>query len=160
MALAIAAGAAQVAVLLGLAGLALAFLSLAHIMSYALRRTRMVARAATGRIVPVGDHAVLPIPARASVAGLSRRRMMTLICHYAGLAAMASIGLPTRARADCGDCAATYGSGYLDCITYYCNDIGQTCCPPGYPYLNHCDCTCYDGTGFDCGSYSNCNYCG
>ncbi|WP_269580677.1 hypothetical protein [Roseibium sp. Sym1] len=146
--------------ILGLAGGVFAVLSLAHVASYAVRRARMVARAAHGRIVPVGEHAVLPIPAGGPGEGLTRRGFAVLVLRYAGLAAVASIGLTARARADCGDCAATYGAGYLDCITYYCNDIGQTCCPPGYPYLNHCDCTCYDGTGFDCGSYSNCNYCG
>ena len=59
-----------------------------------------------------------------------------------------------------GRCSELYGPGWYDCITYFCNTEGIYCCPPGYPYLNHCDCLCYAGTNFPkpCSSYSNCAY--
>ncbi len=49
--------------------------------------------------------------------------------------------------------------GGLTCMTYFCGGTDRNpyvCCPPGFPYLNHCDCRCYDTTDFDCGSYSKC----
>lgn len=57
-----------------------------------------------------------------------------------------------------GQCAAEYGEGWYDCITNFCNTEGLFCCPPGHPYLNHCDCQCYESSDFDCKSYSNCRY--
>lgn len=45
----------------------------------------------------------------------------------------------------------------LICRTNYCGCNGCCCCPRGYPYLNHCDCNCYDGTDFDCRSFSKCH---
>jgi hypothetical protein len=50
--------------------------------------------------------------------------------------------------------------GQLTCMTYFCGGTDQNpyvCCPPGFPYLNHCDCKCYETTNFDCGSYSKCS---
>jgi hypothetical protein len=47
----------------------------------------------------------------------------------------------------------------LSCMTYFCGGTDKNpyvCCPPGAPYLNHCDCQCYPTTDFDCGSYSQC----
>ncbi len=87
---------------------------------------------------------------------LNRRQAVSLFARGALVAGLASVGYPRRAVAACGDC----GAGWHDCITNFCGTTGQVCCPQGYPYLNHCDCTCYDGTDFDCSSYSNCNYCG
>lgn len=89
-----------------------------------------------------------------------RRRVLQLFLQGCATAALAALVLPGRARAACGDCARQFGSGYHDCITNYCGTQGQVCCPPGFPYLNHCDCQCYDTTNFDCNSYSNCLYCG
>lgn len=43
----------------------------------------------------------------------------------------------------------------LTCITEFCNTDGIYCCPPGYPYLNHNDCLCYDVLP-DVPSYSQC----
>ena len=111
-------------------------------------------------IVPVktGKGPVAPVPV--FQATLSRRDATRMFFRVAMLAALATLPLPKRARAACGDCAATYGGGWYDCITYFCNTQGQTGCPPGSPYLNHCDCLCYDTTDFNCGSYSACQYCG
>lgn len=56
--------------------------------------------------------------------------------------------------------------GTLSCITNFCNTVGLYCCPSGYPYLNHCDCLCYQSNDFsgattengrDCKSYSYCS---
>jgi len=49
--------------------------------------------------------------------------------------------------------------GSLTCQTYMCGGTDKNpyvCCPSGYPYLNHCDCKCYDSSDFPCGSYSYC----
>ncbi|MBU4501589.1 MAG: hypothetical protein KKA79_03290 [Nanoarchaeota archaeon] len=45
--------------------------------------------------------------------------------------------------------------GTLTCITYFCNTDGIYCCPPGFPYLNHHDCLCYQEPP-DVNSYSQC----
>ncbi len=89
----------------------------------------------------------------------ARRRVLQLFLKGCATAAFAVLVLPRSARAACGDCAAQFGSGYHDCITNFCGTQGQVCCPPGFPYLNHCDCECYDTTNFNCNSYSNCLYC-
>lgn len=47
-------------------------------------------------------------------------------------------------------------SGWHECITHFCNNVGLYCCPKGYPYLSHCDCLCYNASP-DCNSYSRCN---
>ncbi|MDU8928856.1 DUF3624 family protein [Alisedimentitalea sp. MJ-SS2] len=139
--------------------LGLTVLVVAHVATFAARQTRQVIRTSRGETVRIGAHAALPV-AETVVKTMSRRQIIGLALRYAAVAGGATLGLTQRAQAACGDCAATFGAGYYDCITHFCNNVGQTCCPPGYPYLNHCDCICYDGTGFDCNSYSNCNYCG
>ena len=88
-----------------------------------------------------------------------RRQILQLFLKGCATAAFAVLVLPRPARAACGDCAEQFGSGYHDCITNFCGTQGQVCCPPGFPYLNHCDCQCYETTNFNCNSYSNCLYC-
>lgn len=66
-----------------------------------------------------------------------------------------------------GGTCKEHGAGWYDCVTNFCNTQGLICCPPGHPYLNHCDCKCYQSNDFsgaeteqgrNCQSYSNCNY--
>ena len=148
----------HVIIVLLLLTLLLTTLTASHIFVFALRHSRGKHLSDPDHIVKIGTHAALPV--QTAETHISRRKMLRSLLKYAAVAAVACVGLPNKAAAACGDCAATYGGGYYDCITYYCNDMGQTCCPPGYPYLNHCDCTCYDGTDFGCNSYSACQYCG
>ena len=132
-----------------------------HILMFALNHSRNTIHAQQGEVVRIGPHAALPVAHEvAHSPQMTRREMIGVAVKFASLAMAACLGLPRRANAGCGDCAAYFGAGYYDCITYFCNTQGQTCCPPGFPYLNHCDCICYDGNGFDCNSYSNCLYCG
>ncbi|MFQ5623468.1 MAG: hypothetical protein ACE5FS_08740 [Paracoccaceae bacterium] len=132
-----------------------------HILVFAWRRSTGGGMPGNPQTVKLGPHRALPIVRpRNPPERMSRRQVFRALLGNAAIAAAASAGLPRMARAACGDCAATFGAGYYDCITHFCNNVGQTCCPPGFPYLNHCDCICYDGTGFDCGSYSACQYCG
>lgn len=147
----------RIIILLSLLSLLLTTLTVAHILVFALRHSRGKHLSDPDHIIKIGTHAALPMQTGETY--ISRRQMLGSLFKYAAVAAVACIGLPNKAAAACGDCAATFGSGYYDCITYFCNDVGQTCCPPGYPYLNHCDCICYDGTSFDCNSYSACQYC-
>lgn len=131
---------------------------LLHVAVFAVHwLARSRARSAAGRPLPQWA-SVAPAQVPALARPLTRRRLIGVF--LAGLAAGAAVSFPRLARAACGDCAAAYGSGWLDCITNFCGTEGQVCCPPGYPYLNHCDCQCYDTTDMDCGSYSDCNYCG
>lgn len=138
--------------------------ALLHLIAYAVRQTRGASGIA--RAVPpvIGGRRAVPALASRSArfprAPLSRRDLIRVFVASAASAAAAMLALPRGARAACGDCAAQNGAGWYDCITNFCNNVGQACCPPGYPYLNHCDCQCYDGTSFDCGSYSGCQYCG
>ncbi len=46
------------------------------------------------------------------------------------------------------------------CITTACgiSSTESLCCPKEFPYLNHCDCLCYESTDFKCNSYSSCQY--
>lgn len=141
-----------------LISLLLTGLTAAHVATIAWRQTGRALRAAAGSIERIGPHGALPIN-RESAPKMSRRQVVALAFRYGGVALAGLVALPSKARASCGDCAAAFGGGYHDCITHFCNNQGQTCCPPGFPYLNHCDCTCYDGNGFDCNSYSNCLYC-
>lgn len=147
-------------VVLAAAGLTL--LALAHVLMFAARRVTAARNAGQEVAINGGGIGRAPIPVlfgRKLAAPITRRDALWIFARGAAAAAMAL--LPMRvAMAACGDCAAQFGGGWYDCITNFCNTQGQVCCPPGYPYLNHCDCTCYDGTSFDCGSYSNCNYCG
>lgn len=129
--------------------------TLIHLFMYSLRRAT---HASTGDVVTAADQLGHSTFVTQSANSTRRDFMQRFIGATA--AAMVLILLPRSAKAACGDCAAANGAGWHDCITYSCNNVGQACCPPGYPYLNHCDCQCYDGTNFDCGSYSNCNYCG
>jgi hypothetical protein len=125
----------------------LSLLALLHIASFAVRRIETLRgddRNATGAA------AIAP----------GRRAFVRAFAVGVLAAAAATVPFARAALAACGDCAAQFGAGWLDCITNFCNTVGQTCCPPGYPYLNHCDCQCYDTTNFNCGSYSNCNWCG
>ncbi|PKN69250.1 MAG: hypothetical protein CVU54_10925 [Deltaproteobacteria bacterium HGW-Deltaproteobacteria-12] len=49
--------------------------------------------------------------------------------------------------------------GNLVCMTNFCGGgmgCPYVCCPKGLPYLNHCDCKCYENRDFDCHSYSYC----
>jgi hypothetical protein len=49
--------------------------------------------------------------------------------------------------------------GNLVCMTNFCGGgmgCPYVCCPKGLPYLNHCDCKCYENSNFDCHSYSYC----
>lgn len=49
--------------------------------------------------------------------------------------------------------------GNLVCMTNFCGGgmgCPYVCCPKGMPYLNHCDCKCYENSNFDCHSYSYC----
>lgn len=49
--------------------------------------------------------------------------------------------------------------GNLVCMTNFCGGgmgCPYVCCPKGLPYLNHCDCKCYENSDFDCHSYSYC----
>jgi len=49
--------------------------------------------------------------------------------------------------------------GNLVCMTNFCGGgmgCPYVCCPRGLPYLNHCDCKCYENRDFDCHSYSYC----
>lgn len=49
--------------------------------------------------------------------------------------------------------------GGLTSLTYFCgggSNWPYVCCPKGAPYLNHCDCQCYNASDFDCKSYSKC----
>jgi hypothetical protein len=91
----------------------------------------------------------------------TRREMLWLFIRGTLVAATASLALTSPASARCGDCARSNGGGWHDCITHFCNTVGLACCPPGFPYLNHCNCLCYQSTSFNvpCSSYSNCNYC-
>ncbi|WP_127112713.1 hypothetical protein [Shimia sediminis] len=145
---------------LAILSMVLATTTLAHVVTFAVRHVWQMRRAAAGELVQIGPHAVLPIRTGRPEQQVSRRQLLGLVFKYGALASAVTLGLPTKSRAACGDCAAHYGAGHYDCITYFCNDQGHTCCPPGFPYLNHCDCICYDGNGFDCNSYSNCLYCG
>ncbi len=63
------------------------------------------------------------------------------------------------------ECAANDTSNQTSapftCHTLTCGGTHLTsvCCPSGHPYLNHCDCLCYDShQGLDCPSYSACQY--
>ena len=151
----------RVVLLVFLLSLSLTALTAAHILVFAWRHSLGIRRSGSEQVIKVGKHAALPMLKRNDPpVNMSRRRLFKTLLRNTAVAAVASVGLPKMAVAACGDCAATYGYGYYDCITYFCNNQGQTCCPPGYPYLNHCDCTCYDGTDFNCGSYSACQYCG
>ncbi len=159
--LALVANFGSVAFWVALAALALSLLTLAHIGVFSLRHASAMYRREKGELVRLGAHGVLPVPRKDRQSPVvTRRKMIGLVAKYAGVAAAAAVGLPHRAEASCGDCASIYGAGYYDCITHFCNNVGQYCCPPGFPYLNHCDCGCYDVTSFDCNSYSNCLYCG
>jgi len=46
------------------------------------------------------------------------------------------------------------------CITTACGmtPSESLCCPQDYPYLNHCNCMCYESTDFACGGYSACQH--
>ena len=100
-------------------------------------------------------------PLRAFKDGYSRRDAARIFFKTAVVATLATLPFARKAQAACGDCAAQFGAGHYDCITHFCNNVGQLCCPPGSPYLNHCDCKCYESTGdINCSSYSNCLYCG
>ena len=46
------------------------------------------------------------------------------------------------------------------CNTTACgvSSTESLCCPAEYPYLNHCDCMCYESTDFACGGYSACQH--
>jgi hypothetical protein len=46
------------------------------------------------------------------------------------------------------------------CITTACGMTSSEslCCPKDYPYLNHCNCMCYESTDFACGGYSACQH--
>ena len=49
--------------------------------------------------------------------------------------------------------------GNLVCMTNFCGGgmgCPYVCCPNGLPYLNHCDCKCYENSNSDCHSYSYC----
>jgi len=148
-------------VLLAAAGLTL--LAFAHILMFAAGRVAAARNAGRQVGASGAGQARAPIPVlfgRRLARPVTRRDTLWIFVRGAAAAAMASLPLLRPAMASCGDCAAQFGAGTLDCITNFCSTQGQVCCPPGYPYLNHCDCICYDGTNFDCGSYSNCNYCG
>lgn len=129
-----------------LAATALTALALLHIAFFAYRR--------------IGTLQVADQSAEGASVAAGRRAFMRAFAVGVLAAAAATVPFARRALAACGDCAAQFGAGYYDCITNFCNTMGQTCCPPGYPYLNHCDCQCYDTTNMNCGSYSNCNWCG
>ena len=131
---------------------------LLHILTFARRRLAARLRGAVDP-VPVAKARAMPaVPPPTAGRSLARRDMLRVFLR--GLLTAAAASLPLRtASARCGDCARTFGAGTYDCITSFCNTIGQYCCPSGYPYLNHCDCECYNGTNFDCRSYSDCHYC-
>ncbi len=135
--------------------------ALAHVAGFSVRRVSAAIRIPNAVVSSHDGWVRVPVGAEQRIKHApTRREVVWMFVGTAAAAAMATLTLSRSAKAACGDCASTNGSGWYDCITYSCNNVGQACCPPGYPYLNHCDCQCYDGTNFDCSSYSNCNYCG
>lgn len=66
------------------------------------------------------------------------------------------------AQTECGaNGTSNQTSAPFTCHTLTCGGTHLTsvCCPSGHPYLNHCDCLCYDShQGLDCPSYSACQY--
>lgn len=57
-------------------------------------------------------------------------------------------------------CQASTSAYPNRCIATACGitSTESLCCPEGFPYLNHCDCLCYESTDFKCNSYSACQY--
>ncbi len=120
-----------------------------HLVTFAARRVELAAPA-DGRMLAVAGVPSVD-PARAT-----RRHALRLFTGGLAAAALLSIVMPRNAVAQ--SCTQCPGYRYV-CITTSCTTSGVYCCPEGHPYLNHCDCLCYDSTNFNCNSYSNCNYC-
>jgi hypothetical protein len=132
----------------------------AHILAFGAHRVVMAKAGRTGvRQINIGQSGPANSPRKPLQLPYTRRDTLLLFLGGVAAATLASLAASRPAMASCGDCSNQFGSGYHDCITNFCNNQGQTCCPPGYPYLNHCDCLCYDTTEMDCNSYSNCLYC-
>ncbi len=143
------------------AAIGLTMLCVAHFIAHGLHR---VTGAQSGKqgVRPMRPAAIRPVGKGRSAIPLTLSRRETLMLFLRGMAAAAMATLPTfrPAAAGCGDCANQHGAGYYDCITNFCSTDGQVCCPPGAPYLSHCDCLCYETSNTGCNSYSNCLYCG
>jgi len=98
-------------------------LSLTHLLVFAARRCLA---ANTAAHVPGGE----PEPL------LTRRSFMsTFLRSLAYGAALAAS--PRLAQAACPN-------GTLTCQFTRCSDSGTYCCPRGYPWLNPCNCKCYE----------------
>jgi len=121
-----------------------------HAVTFAVRTVALTAQAGTPAVAAAGASPVAVVA--------TRRHALRIFTSGLGTAAMLSLMMPRGAVAQ-SPCDRCPGYRYT-CITTQCTTTGIYCCPDGHPYLNHCDCLCYDSTGFNCSSYSNCNYCG
>jgi hypothetical protein len=134
---------------------ALTVLWAAHIAAFTIRVVRNIGN------IPKASGAGVPMVPTVKWLNVttSRRQAVGILARSVAVGIVLSLPPTMRAfAAQNGKCAEANGPGWYDCITTSCTTTGLYCCPPGHPYLNLCDCLCYNESP-DCSvGYVNCNY--